>query len=906
MSLPSALEAPLAQLERRAAGEGSDGIQGIVRTYLAAMGEELKARHRAGTRGGAVNALHSDLMDRLVRRLFQAAERGYFAEGHDRSGERIAVLAVGGYARREMSIHSDVDLLILHSGTVTSYTTRIAERIQYWLWDAGLTVGCATRTCDETVKLARRDSTVFTGILDTRFLAGDPVFYHEFTDTLRRRLLSDVSAFLHHQQKATAERHAAYGESLYLLQPNLKEGAGGLRDYHAAMWAMRAVLPSARGVDDLLHYGLLTEGEMEAYRGALDFVWSIRNELHLLTGRRFDQMSFDHQERIALALGYPDVAPDGSLPVERFMGDYYRRARTIRSFSEFAIEQCVERARPRRRRVPKPVEVEDGFRVRDGKLEVPYATHLEEDPLRLLRVFRVAQQREVALSRASQRLIRGHLHLIDAAYCENPAAAELFLEILNAERRVTRSLLAMNELGVLGRFLPEWEHIVCRWQHVMYHAYTVDVHSIFLVEELRRLWRGKYQEDLPKLTQLAREVEDRPVLFLGSLLHDIGKGFGGDHSERGAQRAVRCLERLGLAPERVERIIFLVRQHLVMSHVAQRRDLSDPRTVLEFARLVGDRKNLRLLYLLTFADTRASSKTAWTEWKGTLLSELYERTAELLETGRLDEQLALEQVQARVATRREAVRELLTEAGSTEDVIEKLLGSLPQRYLLSHTPRQIHRHGEALREYEEKRSLVVKVRPMRGGFSELIVVCPDVHGLYATVAGTLTARGFNILGSYVYTTRDGVALEIYRVTTPPGDAEDRQRAWDEFEASLRSVLAGDRSLEALLERRSAARYGSPPTPSRLPASVTISNEESDFFTIIDVSTNDRLGLLYDLTRTLAEHDVAIYISKASTILDQVADTFYVREEGEGKLGDLTRIEALRKALLEAAQHPSDV
>ena len=899
MTLPVTLAAPLARLEQRPGSGPSDGTHEIVRGYLAAVREELVARHRGGAGGAVVNALHSDLMDRLVRRLFQRAERGYFASGHERA-ERVAVLAVGGYARREMSIHSDVDLLLLHAGAVTPYTTQIAEQLQYWLWDAGLTVGCATRTPEETVKLARRDNTVFTGILDTRFLAGDPVFYHEFTDTLRRRLLSDVSAFLTYQLQASAERHAAYGDSLYLLQPNLKEGAGGLRDYPGAIWAMRAVLSSARGADDLLHYGLLTESEMEAYSEALDFLWRIRNELHLLTGRRFDQMSFDHQERIALAMGYAERAPDDTLPVERFMGDYYRRARTIQNYSEFAIEQCVARARPRRRRAPKAHQVEDGFELRGGKLDAPRATHFDEDPLRLLRVFRVAQEREVELSRATLRLVRERLYRIDESYCRDPAAAELFLELLNSEKRVMRSLMAMNESGVLGRFLPEWEHIVCRWQHVMYHTYTVDVHSIFLVEELRRLWQGKHEQELPHLTQLMRDVVDRPVLFLGCLLHDIGKGFGGDHSDRGAERAERCLTRLGLAQERVDRVLFLVRQHLVMSHVAQRRDLSDPRTVVEFARLVGDQRNLRLLYLLTFADTRASSKTAWTDWKGSLLRELYDRTAELLETGRPDEKLALEQVQARVASRREAAAALLADEGQAPEEIEALFDSLPQRYLLSHTPRQIARHSEALYSHEREGGLVVRVRAMRGGFTELIVVCKDVHGLYSKVAGTLTARGINILGSHVYTTRAGVALEVYRVTTPEGDEDDRARAWSDFERNLAAVLAGERSLSDLLRQRGPVRFGTPTTPSRLPAAVTVSNEESDLFTIVDVATNDRLGLLYDLTRTFAAHDVAIHVSKASTILDQVADTFYVRGADDRKLSDANRIEALRKSLLEAA------
>lgn len=901
MSIPEPVHGWLAQLGERgpAASDDAASVLRAVRGYLAAAREHLAEVHRKSRSGSRVNALHSDLMDRLVRRLFQIAEAEYFSEQRE-TGDRVAVLAVGGYARREMAIHSDVDLLLLHAGAVTPYVSRITERIQLWLWDAGLTVGCATRTIAETIELARTDTTVFTGVLDTRFLAGDAVFYHEFLDAVRRELLQDVEAFLGRQIEALEQRHQAYGESLYLLQPNVKEGAGALRDYHGAIWAMRAVLPTARGLEDLLHFGLLTESEMEAYRAALDFLWRVRNELHLLAKRRQDQMSFELQEQIAASFGYPDRGPDAPLPVELFMSDYYRQARTIQNYSELAIEQC--RNRSRRTAVPRqPVrEVADGFRLVGDHLEIPHAAHLAERPLRLLTVFAVAQEHDVPLSRTAQRLVRENLYLIDDALRSDPAAADAFLRILDSERRVMRSLMTMNELGLLARYLPEWEHIVCRWQHVIYHTYTVDVHSIFLVEELRRLWRGKYERAWPELTSLMRSCEDRPALFLGSLLHDIGKGFGGEHSAKGAARARTCLERLGLAPERLERIVFLVEHHLTMSHVGQRRDLSDPRMILEFAKLVGDRTNLKNLYLLTFADMRASSSTGWTEWRGALLRELYERTAEVLETGRTDEAAALATIEARVEKRRQAARTELRSLGVADARIDAFFDEMPRRYFVSHTPRQIARHAKALLAYADEKQVVCAVREMRGGFSELIVCARDVHGLYWRIAGTLTARGVNILSSNVYTTRTGLALEVYRVATPPGEAEDRARTWAGFEESLKRVLAGAVRVEDLVKRRRRP-VGVPETPSRIPPSVEVSNDESDFYTIVDVSANDRLGLLYDLTRTLAANDLEIYLSKATTVLDQVADTFYVKGPDGQKIEDPARIEALRSELLAALQ-----
>ena len=896
------LEQPLALLERRGGSASADGdnVQPVVQRYLEALRTHLREQHRAGFGGGATNALHSDLMDRLLRRLFQVAEGESFAAGY-RAIDPIALLAVGGYARREMALHSDVDLLLLYGGRPSPHTARIAERLQYWLWDGGLEVGCATRTIDDTVRLARRDTTVLTGILDTRFLAGDPFFYHEFGDRLRRRLLGDMTRFLGLLTTATTQRRARYGDSLYLLQPNLKEGEGGLRDYHTAVWAVRAVLPSSRGdPEDFLHYGLLTEAEMRAYRRALDFLWQVRNELHLLVGRRFDQMSFDHQECIAENFGYPGGGVDGVLAVERFMSDYYQNARTLRNYSEIALEQCMARTRSSRRRRPPFREVEDGFRLVEGELDIPHAHHLRDDPLRLLRVFAVAQTHDAPLRRGSQRLLREHLHLIDDAYRCDPAAAELFQGVLGAERRVMRSLMVMNEVGLLGRYLPEWQHIVCRWQHVAYHTYTVDVHSIFLVEELRRLWRGKYEKDYPDLTALMRGIEDRPILFLGCLLHDVGKGLGGDHSLLGAERAAQSLKRLGLDADRVARVVFLVEKHLVMSHVSQRRDLSDPKTLLEFSRQVGDLTNLRLLYLLTFADMRASSKVAWTDWKGTLLDELFQRSAELLARRDLDDLRVAAAVENRVAEGRRAAAPLLAQAGFADDDIEALYEDLPHRYFAVHSPHQIVRHALALRSFAASRELSPLVREVRSGVSELIICCSDARGLYAQVAGTLTARAINILASDVYTTRSGVALEIYRIETPQGGEAERERAWGDFERTLHGVRSGELVLDRLLAR-GGRRYGGDPKPSHALSSVAISNEESDNFTVVDVATDDRLGLLYDLTRTLAEHSLAIHLSKATTVLDQAADSFYVRDVADDRQLNPARMEALRAALLEACR-----
>jgi [protein-PII] uridylyltransferase len=881
------------------AGAAEAGALGAsVRGYLAGVRAHLAALQAAGERGSVVNVTNSDAHDRLLRRLYEVAESSHHAaEGLD-APARFAVLAVGGYARREMSIASDVDLLFLvEDEGASAFARRALEIIQYALWDANVALGSALRSTEECIALGQRDETACTTLLGARFLAGDARLFHALGRAVRERLIPDVAVFVEGQRTAMARRHERFGESLYLLQPNLKEGAGGLRDYHCAYWAARAAEPLVREASDFLHAGLLTPSEAGELAEALDFLWRTRNQLHLEAGRKLDQMSFELQERMARAFAYPD--DDVGLPVERFMRDYYRHARVVQSLSEIVIEQCLARARPPAA-PPETVAVEEGFRRAPDHLEIPHAAHLRERPVRLLLAFAIAQDEQLPLSRTARRFVKENLGLVDDAFRRDPEAAAAFMRILSSPQRVMRTLMAMNETGLLGRYLPEWEHIVCRWQHVIYHTYTVDVHSIFLVEELRRLWKGKYERALPELTELVRSAVDLPALYLGCLLHDIGKGRRGDHSLAGVELAKQLLERIGLPAERRERILFLVRHHLTMSHVAHRRDLSDPKVIVEFARVCGDRQNLHNLYLATFADTRASSSSAWTEWRGELLRELFERTSEFLESGDDDPERAAELAHARVERRKDAARAELRALGVAESRIDQFFGMMPQRYFVSHAPRQIARHGLVLFSLRHDRRFASAVRELRSELSEFILWTTDQHGLFADVAGSLTASRINIIGSHVYTTRTGLALEVYRVTTPAGSEEDRRQRWERLEQVLDKVLAKEQAVgELMAQRRRPVGEARPPLAT--PPLVWIRNDVSDFYTVVDVTADDRLGLLYDLTRTLSLHGLEIYVSKAATVLDQVADTFYVKTAGQKRLTDPAAIVALRDALIAAAQ-----
>jgi [protein-PII] uridylyltransferase len=872
------------------AGNGESSPVAALRRFLEAVRAHLREVHLESRSGTLTNRAGSDLLDHLVSELYARAQ----AQCSSGEPEPLAMVAVGGFGRREMALHSDVDLLFLHPDPLADASAAVAEQVQYWLWDAGLSIGCSIRTAQETCELAREDVTVATSILDARHLAGDPGLVEELEGLVAGSFADGAYEFVAGQAASRQERHSKFGESLYLLQPNVKEGEGGLRDYHGALWVMRAVEPAARRLGGLARAGLLTLPELEELKRALDFLWRVRNELHWMAGRRSDQMSFASQEQLALGLGYGPEDSARDLPVERFMGDFYRHARVIRNDSDLVFEQCLARARPLLA-VPTPQPVADGFRKVGDHLEIPSGAHLQEHPERLLGAFAAAQEHDVPLSRTALRLVRENLDLIDDAYRARPEASALFFGILAAEQRVFRTLTALNEVGLLARYLPEWDHITCRWQHVMYHTYTVDVHTTFLVEELRRLWRGKYETGLPELTELVRSVEDRVVLFLGCLFHDIGKGLGGNHSQRGVGITRAALERLGLDPERIERVVFLVEHHLTMPHVAQRRDLSDPRVIVEFARLVGDRENLRNLYLVTFADTRASSPEAWTEWKGRLLRELFERTSEFLETGGEDASQVLEQIERQVATIQAEARQELSQLGVGAAKVEAFFDALPRRYFVSHEPREIARHALLVISFAPRHRVAMSVREMAGGTTELILCAPDVHGLYAMVAGTLTSRELNILGSSVYTLRSGLALEVYRISTPAGGEAERKLAWKNFEAALSDVVAGEVDVEQTLRRRKLP-LGRGSSPGRRPPSVKITNAESDFYTIVDITANDRMGLLYDLTRAISDASLGIYVSKASTVLDQVADTFYLKDARRHKIQDPGRLAELQRAL----------
>jgi len=885
----------------RGTGPSSQYLNPFVRAYLDAVRAHLLELHDAGAPARSVNEEHAELVDRLIRKLFRLAEDRYF-DAFPRLNFRLAVVAVGGYGRRELSIASDIDLLFLYRGKENPYVETITETISTRLWDSKLSVGAATRSIPDALRVGRDDLSTLTSYLDGRFLIGDPALFAELDREVRTHLREHSEAFIEAKLAEQARRHENFGESLYLLQPNLKESVGGLRDYHTALWIARATIWEVRRAEHLRVQGFIDEDEQNQLVDALDFMWRVRNQLHR-RGRKDDRLHFEAQEQLAEYLGLRESKAVRG--VERLMRTYYLHARAIQRISRRVIDHArqVRAARlPSGRHMPDPVA--EGFAITAGRLEIPAASLVDERPVRLLAAFAVAQHHDVELSTRAQRLVRQKLALVDDVFRADPEASALFRQILSSPTRVYRTLQTMDEVGLLGAYIPEFAHLVGMWQQDLYHTYTVDVHSLFLVEQLRRIQRGRYRKELPLATELMREVRNPIWLYLGCVLHDIGKGRGGGHSGKGSSLIPALAERLGMSAEETEIVQFLVMHHLTMSAMAEQRDVNDPRLILRLAKLCSSRLFLRLLYLITVADIRSVSPVAWTSWKAGLLEQLYRNAAEWLEAGEEAEaapQFFLDRAMGQAAATSARAIEMLAQLGVEKTEAEALLEQMPRRYLLEHEAEEIAAHLRATLRFLES-GVIARVEPFRAAAPSapswgIVVLARDRAGLFATVAGVLSSCGHNILAASAYTTRDGIALDLFHVDPIAGGSAEQELERERIEKRLAAVLEGTAAIPAPPPPRSP-----PPRVLRVQApSARVENDESDFYTIIDVEAMDRPGLLHDIARALSQQELSIVAVRASTRASRATDAFYVTAADGLKLTDPARQRAVEAAILVAIE-----
>jgi len=888
---PATALAPGGDLPRFTPNGSSWGVQ--AKDYLQDVRALLYVRHREGASGEAIVRAYTGAVDHVVTTFFAGASADY-SERHNRLDQRLTVIAQGGYGRGEMNPCSDVDLLFLYPRRLDPYVETVYEKIFYALVDTNLQVGHAVRSLKDCVNLAAEDFKVKSSLLDTRYLCGDESLWREFGDLINKSVLPrGANRFLRDKINELDERHKRYGDSVYILEPHVKEGEGGLRDLHTAMWLSRVKFKT-NSMRELVHKGILTESEHAEIRRARDFLWRVRNALHFMSGQHQDQLTFEYQERIAAEDGYRDE--NGRKGVESFMREYYLHAATVNRFAAEIIERCTERQTPYRtlaRLMGR--EIRPGVRVAQGELLVRDATLFDEEPLNLLTVFRDSQRHGVALSSGTKRMVRDHIQRIDDDLRCSPGAARVFRDILRGKNDVYDTLLEMHKLGVLGAYIPEFGELLCMTQHDLYHIYTVDEHSLMGVRELERLRNGAYQKEVPLLTQVMREVDHVEMPLLGILFHDIGKGHGGGHSERGAVMVQEISRRLHLNDDEAAQLEFIVRQHLAMSHLAQRRDVHDPRLVREFAATVGNLDTLKVLYLVTFADMKAVGPKVWNNWKDMLLGELYMQAVEVFETGEYVEEAR----EKRVSRVRQRVRDELARAGTRAERADIFLQQMPDRYFLTTAEDLAPLHCGLLDRLDEVLVATdVEHHPERG-FSEFTVATRDRPGLFSIIAGVLSANGMNILWAAITTGSDDRALDVFRVShgDSPDVVQDDDR-WARISVTLEKALQGEVDVETLIEQaRKRPAFMTRKYVPRVANNVEIDDEASDHFTVIDVYAQDRPGLLFTITNTLYHLGLSIELAKITTNIDQVLDVFYV-SDAQGRKLDAPTQERVRTTLLE--------
>jgi [protein-PII] uridylyltransferase len=843
--------------------------------------------------GGVACRKYADAVDAVVGMLHDRGRARFLSSVPDLK-YRLAVVAVGGYGRRELCPKSDVDLLFLHHYKVDRYVEAMTEWILYPLWDLGLEVGHSVRNVKEAVRLGAADDSIRTSLMDFRYVAGDQAFLQEAGKDLERFLYySGGDKFIEKKITEMRSRHEKVGSTVYLLEPNVKDGRGGLRDLQTAVWAARVKF-KCHDVHELRQKGVVNVQAVEGIRHVMNYLLRVRNELHYILGKKTDVLSFEAQEQLTERFRYRGQG--ASLGVERFMKAYYLHAASASQLSEEILEE-VDRFLPEEgARKPffflrRQLIGDEGILYK-GKMQVKDRAALEKDPIRILEFFRAMQKTRSFLSLQAKRTIQRSLPAIGEAFRADRRAARLFLDILGDPVHLRETLLAMNESRFLGRYIPEFAPLYCKVLRDIYHVYTADIHSIRCASVLARIaaayQRTPEEEDF---LRIYNKVSDPSLLNLAILFHDIGKGKGHGHSKIGAEIVARIGARWGLKDEEISDLVFLVEQHLLMAHVSQRRDLHDIEMILSFTETVGTATRLDLLYLLTYADMREVGPEVWTQWKAMLLGELYEKGKNVLEQGVLKHPF-----EERAFRRRQQVLELLKD--EPEDAGARFVARVDDRYIIATPDARFVDHCRLLARFDGITPIVEAIDTPEAGASELVVLCPDERGLFAKIAGTLSSNGVNILNASIATTIDGVALDTFFVDYRGKSLRDEPKKARVI-TDLLGVLSGELSVEALIAEPKVGKFVRDRVPRYRETKVKYDNAASSRYTVVDIFTYDRIGLLYDITSTLTALGIDIHLSKISTKADQVADAFYLVDRNGEKVTEPARQEEIRQALLSA-------
>ena len=850
---------------------------------------------KGGTGLGAAKGLARDI-DELIHALYDFTTKHAFYAQNPTESERISIVAVGGYGRGALAPGSDIDLLFVMPFKQTAWGESVVEFMLYLLWDLGLKVGHATRSIDECIRLSKADHTIRTSVLEARFICGHmPLF-----SALKSRFASEVVAigqneFIEAKLSERQRRHALTGESRYLVEPNVKDGKGGLRDLHTLYWIAK-YLYRVDDVSGLVQAGFLNADELRAFEEAEEFLWLVRCHLHLVAGRAEERLAFDAQIEVARRLGFDDAR--GERGVERFMQRYFLTAKTVGDLTRIfcaALEAQNKKSWPSfGRMIPgigKWRAGTDGFFVEQNRVNVDGVETLRDQPCNMIRLFHIANQKGVDIHPDALRHVTRNLHLVDERLRADPEANRLFLELLCSRRDPERALRQMNEAGVFGAFVPDFGRIVAKMQFNMYHHYTVDEHLIRAIGHLAKIERGEYKEEHPLANEIIHKVLSREVLYMSVLLHDIAKGREGDHSEVGEDVAQSLCPRLGMGPAETETVAWLVRNHLVMSDVAQKRDLSDPKTIRDFVAVVQSPERLRLLLCLTVADIRAVGPGVWNGWKGQLLRQLYyEAEAQMLGGFSATARPQL------VRMAREALEQRL-EAWAPEERARAIARHYDPFWLSLDT--DAHERLALQMRDADRRGEKLNIAPRvdaRRSVTEFSIYTEDHPGLFSRIAGAFAMCGANILDAKIFTTSDGMAIDLFSVQDANGDPITEARAFERIRQTMARVLAGEVVPRTVIDAKGVRKREE---AFRVEPQVLIDNAASDSHTVIEVNGRDRPGLLHDLTRALFVARLSIHSAQVTTYGERAVDVFYVKDVYGLKVTHPQRIQDIRDKVLEA-------
>ena len=861
------------------------------------VAEEMLLKDRHGRRCAEHRCF---MQDEIIRVLYEFAAKHLYPALSPTEAERMAVVATGGYGRGLLAPGSDIDLLFLLPYKQTAWGESVAEAILYCLWDMGLKVGHATRSVDECIRQARADMTIRTAILEARFLFGDRKLFDELAVRFDKNVVQGTGPeFVAAKLAEREERHRRAGQSRYLVEPNVKDGKGGLRDLHTLFWIAKYVY-RVNEVEALVEHGVFDREELKLFMRCEDFLWSVRCHLHFVTGRPEERISFDVQREIAVRLGYTEHP--GMQDVERFMKHYFLVAKDVGDLTAIlcaALEDSHAKSAPMLGRMMAKFKPRSGkrralaghndFVVDNNRINIASPDAFKRAPINLIRIFQLAQKHNLAFHPDAMRTAKRSLKLIDNKLRENKDANRLFFEILTSEQNTEIVLRRMNEVGVLGAFVPAFGRVVAMMQFNMYHHYTVDEHLLRCIGILADIERGS-NEEYSLANDLIRKIQPRhrELLRVALFLHDIAKGRVEDHSIAGARVARRFCPRLGLSAAETETVAWLIEQHLVMSSVAQSRDLSDRKTIENFAGVVQSLERLKLLTILATADIRAVGPGVWNGWKAQLLRTLYYETEPAV-TGGFSEV----DRERRVAMAQDEFRERMKD-WSPGDVAAYIARHYPAYWLKVDLPHKIA-HAHFLRDAAAAtKTLATKIDfDIARGVTELTVAAPDHPRLLSIIAGACAAGGANIVDAQIYTTTDGLAIDTIALTREFEQDEDEKRRADRIADTIDKALRGSIKLPDAVKQR--------PAKSRLKAfaiepQVTINNEWSNRYTVVEVTVIDRPGLLYEMTATLSRLNLNIASAHVATFGERAVDVFYVTDLTGEKIASPTRQAAIKRAL----------